>query len=106
MKAISRVLIAMTIVLYLGVRKKLDRREGAFDLGRLELPVAVSALVWAALVIFMVIAPAPSLAPVGVIAGLVLTGGVYWAYMWFAKREVLEHEPGEDVFNVDREVVT
>lgn len=35
-----------TIVLYLAVRKRLDRRKGAFDLGRFELPVAICALVW------------------------------------------------------------
>jgi hypothetical protein len=33
------------------------------------MPIAIGALVWAALVMFMVIAPAPSLAPVWVIAG-------------------------------------
>ena len=37
---------ASTIVLYLAVRKRLDRKEGAFDLGRFELPVAIAALVW------------------------------------------------------------
>ena len=33
-----------TVVLYLAVRRGLDRREGAFDLGRFELPVAIVAL--------------------------------------------------------------
>ena len=99
-------LYGMTIVLYLAVRRRLDCREGAFNLGRFEMPVAVSALVWAALVMFMVIAPAPSLAPVWVIAGLVLAGGVYLAYLWFAKPEVLENEPGEDLFKLDEEVAT
>ena len=36
---------ALTIVLYLVVRKKLGRKEGAFSLGRFEVPVAVVALV-------------------------------------------------------------
>ncbi len=35
-----------TIVLHLAVRRRLGRRPGAFSLGRAELPVAVSALVW------------------------------------------------------------
>ena len=34
------------VVLYLAVRGRLDRKEGAFDLGRFELPVAIGALVW------------------------------------------------------------
>jgi amino acid transporter len=35
---------ASTITLYLMVRKRLDRRKGAFDLGPFELPVAIVAL--------------------------------------------------------------
>jgi amino acid transporter len=37
-----------TIVLHLAVRKRLDRKKGAFDLGRFELPVAIGALTWSA----------------------------------------------------------
>jgi amino acid transporter len=33
-----------TIVLYLAVRKRLDRKKGAFGLGRFELPAAIGAL--------------------------------------------------------------
>jgi amino acid transporter len=94
-------LYAMTIVLYLAVRKRLGSREGAFNLGRFEMPVAVSALVWAVLVMFIVIAPSSSLAPLWVICGLVLIGGLYLAYLRLAKPEVLEHEPGEDLFKFD-----
>jgi hypothetical protein len=94
-------LYGMTIILYLAVRKRLGRREGAFDLGRFETLVAVSALVWSALVIFFVIAGSPTLTPVWVIGGLVLAGGVYFAYMWLVKPEVLENEPGEDLFKVE-----
>lgn len=39
------IIYGSTIVLYLVVRKRLGRKEGAFNLGRLELPVAISALV-------------------------------------------------------------
>jgi amino acid transporter len=42
------IIYSSTIVLYLVVRKQLGRKEGAFNLGRLELPVAISALVWVA----------------------------------------------------------
>ncbi|MBL1105001.1 amino acid permease [Streptomyces sp. 5-8] len=40
------IIYGATIVLYLTVRRRLDRKKGAFDLGRFELPVAVCALVW------------------------------------------------------------
>ena len=36
----------MTIMLYLAVRTKLERKQGAFHLGRFEVPVAVTALAW------------------------------------------------------------
>ena len=42
------IIYGMTVVLYLAVRKRLDRKKGAFDLGRFELPVAIGALVWIA----------------------------------------------------------
>ena len=30
--------------------------------------------------------------------------GAYLAYLWFAKRGLLDHEPGEDLLKVDEEV--
>ena len=36
------------VVLYLVVRKRLERKEGGFSLGRYELPVAIAALIWVA----------------------------------------------------------
>lgn len=89
-------LYGMTVVLFLVVRKRFDRREGAFDLGRFELPVAITALVWMAVVLFVLIAPSDSQVPVVIVAGLIVTGGFYFAYLWFFKREVLETEPGMD----------
>ena len=87
-------LYTMTVVLYLAVRKRFVRREGAFDLGRAELPVAVSALIWMGLVLFVLIAPAASFVPVIIVGGLIVIGGVYFGYLWFFRREVLETEPG------------
>ena len=46
-----------TVVLYLAVRKRLERKEGAFDLGRFELPVAIGALVWSVFVLFVLVTP-------------------------------------------------
>ena len=87
-------LYTMTVVLYLAVRKRFVRREGAFDLGRAELPVAVSALIWMGLVLFVLIAPAASFVPVIIVGGLIVIGAVYFGYLWYFRREVLETEPG------------
>ena len=51
---INNIPYAMTIVLYLVVRRKLGRKEGAFSLGRFEVPVAVVALVWVLFAMFVV----------------------------------------------------
>jgi amino acid transporter len=88
-------LYASTTVLYLSVRRRLDRKEGAFDLGRFELPVAVGALVWSVIALFVLVSPAEALVPVLIVVGLLLVGGVYFAYLWVRNREVLETEPGD-----------
>lgn len=86
-------------VLYLVVRKRLERKEGGFSLGRFELPVAVAALLWVLFVLFVLVTPADALVSDLVVIGLILAGGVYFAYLWFFNREVLETEPGDaDVF--------
>lgn len=89
------ILYGMTIVLYLVVRRRLDRREGAFELGRFELPVAIAALVWMTVVLFVLVTPSEALVPLVVVGGLLLAGALYFAYLWFFNRRVLETEPGD-----------
>src|SRR5262245_8714816 len=90
---------AMTIVLYLRVRQKLGRQEGAFDLGRFELPVAIVALVWVLAALFVVIASSATAVPMLIVVGLLLAGAMYFAYLLKFQRDVLEHEPGKaDLF--------
>jgi amino acid transporter len=87
------------IVLYFAVRKRLGRQEDAFDLGRFEIPVAVGALVWSVLVVFVLASPAEARAAVLIAVGLALAGAAYLAYLMVFKREVMDTEPGEvDVF--------
>ena len=45
----------------------------------------------------MSIASAPTIVPVLIVVGMVLTGGVYLAYLLIFKREVLAQEPGAAV---------
>jgi amino acid transporter len=85
----------MTIALYLKVRGKLDRNDGAFNLGRFEVPVAVIALVWLFVAAFSSIMSAPTIVPVTIVAGMLIVGGVYLAYLLTFRRQVLEHEPGQ-----------
>ncbi|MFD7229953.1 APC family permease [Streptomyces sp. NPDC059881] len=84
-----------TIVLYLAVRKRLDRRKGAFDLGRFELPVAICALVWTLIALFVLVAPREALVSVAIVVGLLLVGGVFFLGMLKFDRAALESEPGD-----------
>ncbi len=86
------------VVLYLAVRKRLEHKAGGFSLGRFELPVAIAALIWVAFVLFVLMTPADAGVPTMIVVGLILLGGVYFAYMMFFNREVLDTEPGEDIF--------
>jgi amino acid transporter len=83
-----------TIVLYLAVRRRLGRTKGAFDLGRYELPVAVGALVWSVVVLFVLLSPM-ELGPAVIVAGLLVVGGAYFVSLLRFNREVLETEPGD-----------
>ncbi len=86
------------VILYLAVRKRLEHKQGGFSLGRFEVPVAVAALVWEAIVLVVLVTPGDATVPTLIVAGLILAGGVYFAYMRIRHPEVLDHEPGEDVF--------
>ena len=84
-----------TVILYLAVRKRLEHKEGAFSLGRFELPVAVGALAWSAFVLFVLVSPSEALVPVVIVVGLLILGGLYFGYLLRFRREVLETEPGD-----------
>jgi amino acid transporter len=92
---IGAVLYGAIIVLYLGVRKGLGHQQGAFDLGRFEMPIAIAALAWSAVVVFVLVSPPEALTAVLMSLGIVLAGGVYFAYLLIFKREVMETEPGD-----------
>jgi amino acid transporter len=83
------------VVLYLCVRKRLATKEGGFSLGRFELPVAYTALIWVAFSIFVLVSPSEARIPGLVVLGLIVVGGIYFATMLIFNREVLESEPGE-----------
>jgi amino acid transporter len=95
-----------TVVLYLSVRKRLEHREGGFSLGRFELPVATAALIWVVAALFVLVTPKSNFVPALVVVGLILVGGLYFAYMMTFNREVLETEPGEDVLAAVPETTT
>lgn len=94
------VLIALTyggiVVLYLSVRKRLDRQEGGFTLGRFEMPVAVAAAAWSVCVLVILLSPSSSRVAIVIVAGLLALGGVYFAYLMVAKRAVLDSPPETD----------
>ena len=84
------------VILYMAVRKNLEHKEGGFSLGRFEMPVAVAALIWEAFVIFVLVTPGGNTVPVVIVVGIILAGGVYFAYMFFFHRDILDNEPGID----------
>ena len=84
------------VILYIAVRKRLEYKPGGFSLGRFEMAVAVAALIWEAFVLFVLVTPGDNTIPVLIVVGLVLAGGVYFAYMFFLHREILDVEPGID----------
>ena len=99
------IIYGMTIVLYLAVRKRLDRRESAFSLGRFELPVAIGALVWVAVALFVLVVPSEARVPDLIIVGLIVAGGLFFLGMLMFNRAVLETEPGDaDLFAVSSDV--
>jgi amino acid transporter len=84
-----------TIVLYLAVRKRLERNKGAFDLGRFELPVAICALIWSMFALFVLVTPESALVPVLIVVGLLVAGGLFFLWLLMFRREVLETEPSD-----------
>ena len=87
------VLYAATVVLYLAVRRKLDRNQGAFDLGRFELPVAITALIWLALATFVLVTPAEAFIPVMIVVGLMIVGALFFLGILIFDRKALDSEP-------------
>ncbi|WZH37373.1 MAG: amino acid permease [Microbacterium enclense] len=81
------------VVLYLVVRGKLERKPGGFNLGRFELPVTIVALIWVALVLVVLVTPPDAFVPALVVLGIILAGGVYFAWLMIFRRAVLESEP-------------
>lgn len=94
---IGPTLYAAIVILYLAVRKRLGHQEGAFSIGRFELPVAIGALAWSAVVLFVVLTPAEARVPLAVSVGLLLIGGLYFLKLHKFNRDVLESDPGEPV---------
>jgi amino acid transporter len=81
------------VILYLVVRKRLEHKEGGFSLGRFDVPVAVAALIWVVAALVFLVTPGDATIPTLVVLGLILAGGVYFAYMMILHREVLDTEP-------------
>jgi amino acid transporter len=93
-------LYAATVILYLSVRRQLDRKEGAFDLGRFELPVAIGALIWLAAAILALVTPGAAFVPVLIVLGLMLVGGLFFVGMLLFDRRSLDTEPDATAISV------
>ncbi|OOB92093.1 APC family permease [Rathayibacter sp. VKM Ac-2630] len=85
-----------TVVLYLVVRRRLERRDGGFSLGRAELPVAVAALVWIVVALLALVTPGDGLVPALVVLGLIALGAVYFLLLLRLRPGVMDDQPAED----------
>ncbi len=82
-----------TVGLYLGVRGKLGRQEGAFDLGRFELTIAIAALIWLALAMFILVTPNAAFIPAMIVFGLMVVGGLFFLSILIFDRKALDNLP-------------
>ena len=89
------IIYGATVVLYLAVRKRFAAQEGAFSLGRWELPVAIGALVWLIVALLVLVLPHESRVPVLIVVGLVLAGGMFLLLMLTFDRTSLDAEAGD-----------
>jgi amino acid transporter len=87
------IIYGATVALYLAVRRRLDRKEGAFDLGRFELPVAIVALVWLVIAMVVLVTPGVARVPILIVLGLMLVGGLFFLGMLMFDRKSLDIEP-------------
>jgi amino acid transporter len=86
------IIYGSTIVLYLMVRRRLERKAGAFNLGRFEMPVAIGALVWVVAALFMLTVPAEARVPDLIVVGLLAAGGLFLLALLIFHREALQTE--------------
>ena len=63
-----------------------------------------AALIWVAFALVFLVTPGDATVPALVVLGLIFAGGVYFAKMMIFNREVLDTEPGVDIFAVAPEV--
>src|SRR5258706_8277043 len=70
------------------------KSASSFELGRFELPVTISALVWSAAALFVLVAPAFSRAPLVIVGGALVVGSAYFVGLFTLRRNVLATEPG------------
>ncbi|WP_045822921.1 amino acid permease [Williamsia herbipolensis] len=83
----------LIVVLYLAVRRRLSHTEGAFSLGRFDVPVAVAALAWTIFAVVVLVSPMSTATPIVIVVGLIAIGAAYLVSMLAFRRSVLTHEP-------------
>ncbi|MEU2039939.1 hypothetical protein [Nocardia niwae] len=59
------------------------------------MPVAVGALVWSAVALFVLVTPTDATVPVVIVAGLLLVGVLFFLALLAFDRQALETEPGD-----------
>ena len=89
------IIYGSTICLYLAVRGRLAHQQGAFNLGRFELPVAIAALIWVIVALIVLVVPAEALVPALIVVGLLVAGGLVLLGLLIFDRQAFETKPGD-----------
>jgi amino acid transporter len=90
------ILYAGTVVLYVGVARKLRPEPGYFHLGRWEQPVVFGALLWLAYELIILLAPSDFRAAQRYALGAVLLGLVVFGLMWLIEPDAMRRNRGAE----------
>jgi amino acid transporter len=90
-----------TVLLFVGVKKKLDSHPGGFELGRWETPVIALALLWLVFELTVLLFPSEFWDAVKLVGVMILLGGVVYAGFSIFAPGALSEEPGEEMLEVE-----
>jgi amino acid transporter len=85
-----------TVLLYIGVRRKLAPLPGRFELGRWETLVVGGAIVWLVFELTVLLFPSQFWDPVKLVGVMLAIGAVVYIGQLVFDREALDSEPGDD----------
>ncbi len=90
------ILYAGTVLLYIGVARKIRQEPGYFHLGRWEQPVILGSLLWLAYELVILLAPSDFRAAQRYALGALLLGLVVFGLMWLIEPDAMRENAGAE----------